>query len=120
MQRSREEIFARLAAYGAELGHEPRALAEQLHASRLLAPAEIDAFLSDHPATPNTDKNRFLEYTTPTHALERTRAATNLRIFASYSSGLPQEVDANAQHVLASVARAVDKATVDRTLKLGR
>ncbi len=119
-QRSVNEFFARLGAFGAELGDNPDTLARQLHASRLLGPGEVDAFLSEHPATPNTDKNRFLEYTTPTHALERTRGTTNLRIFASYSSLLAQEVDEGADHVLASAARKMDQGAVKRALQVDR
>lgn len=106
-QKSRNEIFVRLAAYGSELGGDPTSLVRWLHSSRLLAPSEVDAFLAAKRPRLNTDKNRLLEYTTPRYALERTLGDANRRALGAYSRSLPQEVGDDVVHELGAIARAL-------------
>lgn len=119
-QLTQQGFFTRLAAHASELGeHDAEVTVKQLHASRLLSPADVDAFVARHTPTLNSDKNRRLEYTTARYGFERRdRYPENLRALARGGALEPQPVAPHATGRLADVARALDTAAVRTALGL--
>jgi spermidine synthase len=99
------EGLSRLARIGPALGWGPERF-EALFASRLLAPDDVDAWLSSAPTVLNTDRNRRLEYRTPRHNYDRRDLrALNVRRLARHARCDPSEVEATAAGALADAAR---------------
>lgn len=119
-QLTQREFFTRFEAHAPELGDmEPRAAVERIHASRLLGPRDVDAFLARRSARINTDQNRRLEYATARYGFDRReRSHENVRTLADGASLAPQPVGDDVTGELASAARALTPAAVRRTLRL--
>ena len=81
-----------------------------LLSARLLAPKDVDRFVVNHHPELNTDRNRYLEYSTPRYQLIRVNLIPrNIRALGEQSSFTPVPLDPRCRGSLTAVSHSISR-----------